>query len=277
VKWRRLPRGGRIEDRRRAGGLGGGIPIGVGGGGLGLVLLLAFILLSGGLPGGGGDGGGPLDAFPQAENAAPAPDPNDTLAEFTKRVYSDVERTWVDLFQRADREYRQSTLVLFTQGTESGCGGASASVGPHYCPTDERVYLDLSFFRELGDRFGARGDFAQAYVIAHEVGHHVQNVLDVMDRVENREDSIRLELQADCLAGVWAYTAERRGLLDPGDVQEGLDAAAAVGDDRIQQKTSGRIDPESWTHGSSEQRMKWFTRGMRDGDPAACDTFSGEL
>jgi uncharacterized protein len=277
VKWKRLPGGGRIEDRRRAGGLGGGIPIGVGGGGLGLVLLLAFILLSGGLPGGGDGGGGPLDAFPQAENASPAPDPNDTLGDFTKRVYSDVERTWVDLFQRADREYRQSTLVLFTQGTQSACGGASAAVGPHYCPTDERVYIDLSFFRELSDRFGAKGDFAQAYVIAHEVGHHVQNVLNVMDRVENREDSIRLELQADCLAGVWGYTAEQRGLLDPGDVQEGLDAAAAVGDDRIQQKTSGRIDPEAWTHGSSEQRMKWFTRGMRDGDPAACDTFSGEL
>ena len=150
-------------------------------------------------------------------------------------------------------------------------------MGPHYCPGDERVYLDLSFFRELRDRLGASGDFAHAYVIAHEVGHHVQNVLGVMERVENREDSIRLELQADCLAGVWAYTAEQRQLLDPGDVQEGLNAAAAVGDDRIQQRTSGRVDPESWTHGSSEQRMKWFTRGMRDGDPGACDTFSGEL
>ena len=277
MKWKRLPGGGRVEDRRGAGGLGGGIPIGVGGGGLGLLVLLAFILLSGGLPGGGDGGGGPLDAFPQAENAAPAPDPNDPLADFSDRVYSDVERTWVDIFQRANREYRQSTLVLFTQGTQSACGGASAAVGPHYCPADEKVYLDLSFFRDLSNRFGAPGDFAQAYVIAHEVGHHVQNVLNLMERVENREDSIRLELQADCFAGVWAYTAEQRDLLHPGDVQEGLDAAAAVGDDRIQQKTSGRIDPESWTHGSSEMRMKWFTRGMRDGNPAACDTFSGEL
>jgi uncharacterized protein len=278
VKWKRLPRGGRVQDRRGAGGLGGGIPIGLGGGGIGVLVLLAFLLLSGGLPG-GGSSGGPLDAFPQAQNTSTvAQSPEEaTLADFSNRVYTDVEQTWVDLFQRADREYRQSTLVLFTQGTQSACGGASAAVGPHYCPTDERVYLDLSFFRELGDRFGAPGDFARAYVIAHEVGHHVQNVLDVMDRVENREDSIRLELQADCLAGVWAYTAEQRRLLDPGDVREGLDAAAAVGDDRIQQKTSGRIDPESWTHGSSEQRMKWFTRGMRDGDPAACDTFSGEL
>jgi predicted metalloprotease len=276
VKWKRLPGGGRIEDRRGAGGrIGGGIPIGVGGGGLGLVLLVVFVLLSGGLP--GGNEGGPLDALPQAENAAPAPDPDDTVGDFSKRVYSDVEQTWVDLFRRADRDYRQSTLVLFTQGTDSGCGGASAAVGPHYCPTDERVYIDLTFFRDLSDRFGAPGDFAQAYVIAHEVGHHVQNVLNLMERVENREDSIRLELQADCFAGVWGYTAEKRGLLDPGDVQEGLDAAAAVGDDRIQQKAGGRVDPESWTHGSSEQRMKWFTRGMRDGDPASCDTFSGEL
>jgi predicted metalloprotease len=277
VKWKRLPRGTRVQDRRGAGGLGGGIPIGVGGGGLGVLVLLAFILLSGGLPGGGDSSGGPLDAFPQAENTSPAPDPNDPLADFSNRVYTDVEQTWVDLFRRGDREYRPSTLVLFTQATQSACGGASAAVGPHYCPPDSTVYLDLSFFRDLSARFGAPGDFAQAYVIAHEVGHHVQNVLGVMERVENREDSIRLELQADCLAGVWAYTAEQRRLLDPGDVQEGLGAAAAVGDDRIQQKSGGRIDPESWTHGSSEQRMKWFTRGMRNGDPAACDTFSGEL
>ena len=277
MKWKRLPRGGRVQDRRGAGGLGGGIPIGVGGGGIGILLVLAFILLTGGLPGGGGGGGGPLDALPQAEQTGPAPNPNDPLADFANRVYTDVQSTWEDLFRRAEREYRPSTLVLFTQGTQSACGGASAAVGPHYCPADDTVYIDLSFFRDLGDRFGAPGDFAQAYVIAHEVGHHVQNVLKVMDRVENREDSIRLELQADCLAGVWAYTAEQRGLLDPGDVQEGLDAAAAVGDDRIQQKSGGRIDPESWTHGSSEQRMRWFTRGMRDGDPGACDTFSGEL
>jgi predicted metalloprotease len=278
VKWRRLPRGSRVQDRRGAGGLGGGIPIGLGGGGLGILVLLAFILLSGGLPGGGnGGGGGPLDAFPQAENASRAPNPDDPLEDFANRVYTDVEATWADLFRRGDRAYRQSTLAIFTQATTSSCGGASAAVGPHYCPADSTVYLDLAFFRDLSARFGAPGDFAQAYVIAHEVGHHVQNVLNVMDRVENREDSIRLELQADCLAGVWAFTAEQRGLLDPGDVQEGLDAAAAVGDDRIQQKTSGRIDPESWTHGSSEQRMRWFTRGMRDGDPGACDTFSGEL
>jgi predicted metalloprotease len=260
----------------------GGVPIGVGGGGIGLLILLAIVLLTGNIPGGGDGGtGSPFDPLPPAQSSSPAPedDPDATLAQFSKAVFSDVDRTWAGIFKRAGRgdEYRQPTLVLFTQGTTSACGGASAAVGPHYCPSDGKVYLDLSFFRELRDRFGASGDFAHAYVIAHEVGHHVQNVLNVMDRVENREDSIRLELQADCLAGVWGYTAEQRKLLEPGDVQEGLGAAAAVGDDRIQQRTQGRIDPESWTHGSAEQRMKWFTRGMNSGDPAACDTFSGEL
>ena len=253
--------------------------IGIGGGGIGILVLLLITLLTGNFPGTGDGSGSPFDPLPQAQpgSTITGDDPEATLVDRTSRIHSDVENMWADLFRRANREYRSSRLVVFREATQSGCGGASAQVGPHYCPPDERVYIDLSFFRDLHDRFGAPGDFAQAYVIAHEVAHHVQNVLDVMDRVENREDSIRLELQADCLAGVWGYTAEQRGLLDPGDVQEGLDAAAAVGDDRIQQKTSGRIDPESWTHGSSEQRMKWFTRGMNNGDPAACDTFSGEL
>jgi predicted metalloprotease len=257
---------------------GGGIPIGVGGGGIGVLVLLAILLLTGNLPGGGGNGGGPLD-LPQVQSPSGAPTTAEegSLADAVNRVHSDVEDMWTNLFERAGREYRSSTLVLFSQGTQGGCGFASSEVGPHYCPRDERVYIDLTFFRELKERFGAPGDFAQFYVIAHEVGHHVQNVLGINDRVENREDSIRLELQADCLAGVWAYTAEQRGLLDPGDVREALGAAAAVGDDRIQEKTTGRVDPESWTHGSAEQRMKWLTRGMRDGDPAACDTFSGEL
>jgi predicted metalloprotease len=270
------------EDRR--GSPMGGIPIGVGGGGIGVLLLILIALLTGNVPGGDGDGG-PLDPFPTVQSpAAPAPTTGEeaTLADFADRVHGDVERMWIDLFRRAGRDYQPSKQILFTQATESACGGAAtAEVGPHYCPADAHVYIDVSFFRELRERFGARGDptgdFAQAYVIAHEVGHHVQNVLGINDRVQNREDSVRLELQADCLAGVWGNTAERRQLLDPGDVEEGLSAAAAVGDDRIQQRTQGRIDPESFTHGTAEQRMKWFTRGMRDGDPAACDTFSGEL
>jgi predicted metalloprotease len=268
------------EDRR--GMRGGGIPIGVGGGGLGILLLILVAVLTGNVPGGDGTGGTPLDPFPSAETVATTAEfEQGSIEDFADRVHGDVERMWIGLFQRAGRDYRPSRLRIFTQSTGSACGGATAAVGPHYCPADEAVYIDTSFFQELRDRFGARGDptgdFAQAYVIAHEVGHHVQNVLDITDRVQNREDSIRLELQADCLAGVWGHTAEQRELLHPGDVEEGLGAAAAVGDDRIQQRTQGRIDPESWTHGSAEQRMRWFTRGMRDGDPGACDTFSGEL
>jgi predicted metalloprotease len=267
------------EDRR--GSPMGGIPIGVGGGGIGVILLIIIALLTGNVPGGGGDSG-PLDPFSTVQSPTGSSTIEEgSIEDFASRVHSDVEDMWTDLFQRAGRDYRNSTLVIFTQRTQSACGGATAAVGPHYCPADNRVYIDTSFFQELRDRFGARGDptgdFAQAYVIAHEVGHHVQNVLGINERVENREDSIRLELQADCFAGVWGHTAEQRELLDPRDVEEGLGAAAAVGDDRIQERTSGRIDPESWTHGSAEQRMRWFTRGMRDADPGACDTFSGEL
>jgi predicted metalloprotease len=268
------------EDRR--GSPMGGIPIGVGGGGIGVLLLILLAVLTGNVPGGGGGGGGPLDPFSTVQSPAGTQTIEEgSIADFSDRIHTDVEDMWAGLFQRAGREYRNSRLVLFTQATRSACGGATAAVGPHYCPPDNTVYIDTTFFQELRDRFGARGDptgdFAQAYVIAHEVAHHVQNVLGINDRVQNREDSIRLELQADCLAGVWGYTAEQRDLLDPRDVEEGLGAAAAVGDDRIQERTTGRIDPESWTHGSAEQRMRWFTRGMRDGDPGACDTFSGEL
>ena len=257
---------------------GGGIPIGVGGGGLALLLTILFVVLTGNVPG-GGSSGGPLDAFPtvQATGTNPVEDPDATLKDFSGRIFNDADRMWAQIFQQAGRDYSPARLVLFPRATDSACGGASSAVGPHYCPPDQTVYLDVSFFRELRDRFGASGDFAHAYVIAHEVGHHVQNELGIMNKVENREDGIRLELQADCLAGVWAYTAEKRGLLDAGDTREALDAAAAVGDDRIQQQTQGRVTPENWTHGSSEQRMKWFTRGMNKGDPAACDTFSGEI
>jgi uncharacterized protein len=261
----------------------GGVPIGVGGGGIGVIVLLLIVLLTGNFPG-TGDGGsaGPLDPFSTVQSpGATTTFEKGSVQDFTNRVHTDVEQMWIDLFQRANRQYHPSKLGVFTGSTQSACGGATAAVGPHYCPPDETVYIDVSFFQELRDRFGARGDptgdFAQAYVIAHEVGHHVQNVLGINDRVQNREDSIRLELQADCLAGVWGHTAEQRDLLDPGDVEEGLGAAAAVGDDRIQERTQGRIDPESFTHGTAEQRMRWFTRGMRDGDPGACDTFSGEL
>jgi predicted metalloprotease len=261
VKWRRGVGGDQIEDRRgMGGGLPGGIPIGVGGGGIGvIVLLLAILLLNGGnLPGGDGGGGSPV---------APS---SDDPAQFVAFVVDDVQDTWAQLFQERGRQYEPTKLVLFDQATVSGCGTASAATGPFYCPRDQKVYLDLGFFRELQSRFGAAGDFAEAYVIAHEFGHHVQNLLGVSART--REESIAVELQADCYAGVWGNHAQDENLLEPGDVEEGLNAAAAVGDDRIQKQTQGRVTPETWTHGSSQQRASAFRRGFDSGDPAACES-----
>lgn len=205
------------------------------------------------------------------------------LVEFVAFVLDDVQGTWRDRFARAGTPYRSTTLVLFSGTTATGCGHASSDSGPFYCPADGRVYLDLAFFRELEERFGAPGDFAQAYVIAHEVGHHVQNLLGVAQRVSDarRADpwrandlSVGLELQADCYAGIWARSTSSRGILEPGDLREGLTAAAAVGDDRIQAASTGTVDPETWTHGSAEQRTAWFGRGFEAGDPSACDTFA---
>jgi predicted metalloprotease len=292
VRWQRGRGAGQIEDRRgAAGGLG---RLGAGGGGIGLLVLLAYLLLGGGLPSGGGGGFGidpQLDPFPQA--SPPAGDggvlgarSDDDAKEFVAFVVDDVQTEWRELFSRAGRTYEPTTLVLFTSAVQTGCGGASSATGPFYCPLDRKVYVDLGFFRELERRFGAPGDFAQAYVIAHEFGHHVQTLLGVNEQVRREQQSdpgsanelsVRMELQADCLAGVWAHTAYRDRLLEEGDLEEGLNAAASVGDDRIQRQTSGRVDPESWTHGSSEQRVKWFRRGFDGGDPGACDTFSGDV
>ena len=277
MKWKRGAGRGDVEDMRGRGGVGGsGIPIGGVGGGAGLLLLILVVLLNGGLPGGGGSGGAPLDPFPtvaspQAETGEPQTTDNQT--EFVYFVTNDVQNTWEDIFKRAGEQYPRTTLRLFTDQVSTGCGVASSATGPFYCPPDSHVYLDMSFFRELKNHFGAAGDFAQAYVIAHEFGHHVQNALGINDRVKTREDGIKLELQADCLAGVWGHSAAQRKLLEPGDLEEGLGAAASVGDDRIQEKTQGRVDPESWTHGSAAERQKWFKVGFDRGDPAACDTF----
>jgi len=253
---------------------------------IGIVLALVFTVFTGG--GGGFDVGG----VPQLPGAQAAPgqaeelDTQADLRDFTVFVADDVQATWNEIFESAGRGYTPGGLVLFSGGTVSGCGPASSATGPFYCPADQKVYIDLSFYRELQNRFGAPGDFAQAYVIAHEVGHHVQAVLGTNGQVQqlSRENpdaanelSVRLELQADCYAGVWASSADARGLLEQGDIEEGLGAAAAVGDDRIQQQTQGRINPESWTHGSSEQRVEWFRRGFESGDPNSCDTFSGDL
>ncbi|MBA2299062.1 MAG: zinc metallopeptidase [Actinobacteria bacterium] len=295
MKWRRGTGAGQVEDfRGRGGGRGGlgGLPIGkAGGGGLGLIIALVVLFLSGGFPGGGGGGGG---GFPINLPAAPAgpgagggqPPASDDEAQFVQFVVADVQDTWKRIFAQANQTYEPTTLRLFSSGIQTGCGGASSEVGPFYCPADKRVYIDLGFFRELQSRFGAKGDFAQAYVIAHEFGHHVQNLLGVSTdvRQQQQEDpeganelSIKLELQADCLAGVWGHSADQEGLLEPGDVEEGLNAAAAVGDDRIQAKSGRGVNPESWTHGSSEQRMTWFQKGFEQGDPSACDTFKGDV
>ncbi|MCP9485441.1 MAG: zinc metallopeptidase [Gaiellaceae bacterium MAG52_C11] len=292
MKWRRGTGAGQVEDFRGRGGGGGlgGIPIGkAGGGGLGLIVVLVVLFLSGGFPGGGGGGSGfpiNLPSAPAGPGAGGEPPASDDGAQFVQFVVADVQATWKRIFAEANQTYEPTTLRLFTSGIETGCGGASSDVGPFYCPADKHVYIDLGFFRELQSRFGAKGDFAQAYVIAHEFGHHVQNVLGVSAdvRQQQQEDpeganelSIKLELQADCLAGVWGHSADKEGLLDPGDVEEGLNAAAAVGDDRIQQKSGRGVNPESWTHGSAEQRMEWFRKGFEQGDPSACDTFKGDV
>lgn len=273
------------------GGRGMGIPIGVGGGGVGLVVLIAIVVLNA-LSGGGGGGASidpRLDPFPQAAPATgtrQGPDPDATLKDFVGFVVDDVQKHWQQEFQRAAKTYQPTKLVLFTGGTTTGCGAASSATGPFYCPADLKVYLDLDFFRDLRSRFGAPGDFAQAYVIAHEFGHHVQKITGISDEVrsaqqrspdESNDLSVRLELQADCFAGVWGHTAYAQGQLEPGDIEEGLGAAAAVGDDRLQRAATGEIDRESWTHGSSEQRTKWFRKGFDTGDPNTCDAFSGDI
>jgi predicted metalloprotease len=220
----------------------------------------------------------------QGSGAAPPAGAQDELVDFVSVVLGDTEDTWNELFRESGRTYREPTLVLFTDVVQSGCGTAQSSMGPFYCPADSRVYIDLGFYRDLRDRFRAPGDFAQAYVIAHEVGHHVQHLMGISDKVHRAQQgmrpadanalSVRLELQADCLAGVWANRADRaRQILESGDVEEGLTAASAIGDDRLQRQAQGRVVPDSFTHGTSEQRVRWFRIGLEAGDPSACDTF----
>jgi hypothetical protein len=211
--------------------------------------------------------------------------PTDEMGRFVSVVLADTEQTWNTLFRQFGREYQEPRLVLFTGATPTACGTGQAAMGPFYCPLDQRVYIDLAFYQQLRDRFRAPGDFAQAYVIAHEVGHHVQNQLGIMEKMDAYRQrlsetqynalSVRLELQADCFAGVWAHHANNRQLLEAGDVDEAMNAAAAIGDDTIQRRTQGRIVPESFTHGTSEQRMRWFMTGMKTGQISACNTFEG--
>jgi predicted metalloprotease len=279
MRWGSARQSTNIEDRR--GLSGGGL---VGGGGIITILLVLMVSCL--------TGTNPLELLQQVEQTATVEDSaptggvpaDDPQARFVASVLGDTEDTWSQLFAREGREYEEPVLVLFDGSVRSTCGFASAAVGPFYCPTDHKVYLDLSFFRELDQRFGAPGDFAQAYVIAHEVGHHVQTLMGVSERVHRARQrsseeganalSVRMELQADCLAGVWGHHADRRQLLESGDVNEGLRAAAAIGDDRLQRQSQGYVVPESFTHGTSEQRAAWLTRGLQSGDPNACDTFN---
>ncbi|HEX6208610.1 MAG TPA: neutral zinc metallopeptidase [Actinomycetota bacterium] len=277
MRFKRRYRSRNVRDRRFATparpGISG-LPIGAAGGGIGGILVLLLILFLNGTLGGGGAEA--PEAPPQGQ------DPEAELVSFVSFVFDDAQSTWTDIFEESGRNYRPAEMVLFRDATDTACGFASSDVGPFYCPADERVYLDLGFFEELRDRFGAKGDFAQAYVISHEVAHHVQHLLGINERVQRlsqqnpsqrNELSIQQELQADCFAGVWGKSTRERGLLQEGDVQEGLGAAAAVGDDRIQREATGRVNPETWTHGSAEQRRTWFQRGFRTGDGEACDTF----
>jgi predicted metalloprotease len=229
-------------------------------------------------------GGGVPTATAPAARSNPASGPEeDREVRFVSFVLDDVQHTWQTLLTaQANRQYRHAKLVLFRDATESACGMAQTAIGPFYCPGDEKVYLDLGFFDELRTRFGAPGEFAQAYVIAHEIGHHVQKLLGIEQKVQHlREDnpaqanplSVDLELQADCFAGVWGKSTEQRNIIDESDIQEGLRAAASVGDDRLQKMATGRVSPETFTHGSSQQRMHWFQKGLSAGEISACDTF----
>ena len=274
---------GNVEDRRGMSRGGRGLV----GGGLGMIILVVVGMLFGidprvilGLAGTVQTVQNQV-APPKVEGAkGPL---SDEMGRFVSGVLADTEKTWNTLFQQLGRQYREPTLVLFTGATPTACGTGQAAMGPFYCPLDQKVYIDLAFYQQLRDRFKAPGDFAQAYVIAHEIGHHVQNQLGIMQKMDGFRQrmsesqynalSVRLELQADCLAGVWAHHAQNRNLLEAGDVEEAMRAAAAIGDDTIQRRTQGRVVPDSFTHGTSEQRMRWFMTGMKSGQISACNTF----
>jgi hypothetical protein len=285
MRWEGREQSGNIEDRRGMrvpGGRGAGF------GCIGILAVMVIAMLTGADPRqllgllGLVEQIAPQVQVQQPQVPAGPPAANDPQAQFIGVVLKDTENAWNTVFQKSGGRYQEPILVLFDGRVASACGLASAAVGPFYCPADGKVYLDTAFFRELDQRFGAPGDFAQAYVVAHEVGHHVQKLLGISDQVtalqqrarskeQANELSIRLELQADCFAGVYGHFNQQ--YLDQGDIEEGLRAAAAIGDDMIQKQSQGYVAPESWTHGSAEMRVRWFTQGLQGGDPATCDTF----
>lgn len=263
---------GNIIDRRGGGGFGFGRGPTIGCGGA--IILLVLSLITGRNFFTLFDDSAVQTEAPAGQSAPVQQTPEEEqMVQFVSFVLDDVQQTWARIFEREGIRYDDAQLVLFRDMTQSACGVGQAATGPFYCPADGRVYLDLSFFNELRRRFGAPGDFAQAYVIAHEIGHHVQNLIGTTRRVRTNEDSVRLELQADCYAGIWAHSTAQRDLLEQGDVEEGLAAAAAVGDDRIQEMSGRAVNPDSFTHGSSEQRVEWFRRGLETGQIRSCETF----
>jgi predicted metalloprotease len=282
VKWTPGGESGDIEDRRDEGGGGGfqfgGMHIGIGGAIVLAILSFVFRTNLFALLGNGGVATTSVSQPNPAQDSAEKP-----LVEYVSFVLDDVQKTWTDLLpQQTGTQYRHAKLVLFRDATESGCGNAQSATGPFYCPEDEKVYIDLGFFDELNRRFGAPGQFAQAYVLAHELGHHIQKLTGIEGKVHQLQEqnsrevnplSVKLELQADCFAGIWAHTTQQRGLLEKGDVESALGAASAVGDDRLQKMSTGHVSPESFTHGSSEQRMHWFNAGLSNGTITACNTF----
>lgn len=278
-----------LEDRRGSGG-GGGSRLGGGRMGLGTIaiaLVASYFLGINPLTVLNMLSGGGMPAIEQSAPAAHRPPADDQMARFVSKVLASTEDTWNEVFRANGRQYQEPKLVLFTGTTPTACGTGQSAMGPFYCPGDQKVYIDLAFYRDLKDRFKAPGEFAQAYVIAHEVGHHVQNLLGIADKVHQARQragkaeanalSVRMELQADCLAGVWGKrTDTMKGVLEPGDLEAALTAASAIGDDRLQQQAQGRIVPESFTHGSSDQRVRWFKKGFETGDMNQCNTFKAD-
>ena len=297
MRWEDFRSSDNVEDRRGSGGGGFQMPGGRGGLGIGTIIVVGLIgwalginpaILIGGLEAING-GGAPQQAAPAPQRGRPTAPPTDDLGRFAAAVLAQTEDVWTELFRAEGKTYQDPKLVLFSGSTRSACGGAQSAMGPFYCPLDQKVYLDLTFFQEMKNRFKAGGDFAQAYVIAHEVGHHVENLIGILPKVQQAQArassraeannlSVRVELMADCLAGVWAYHANARfRILEPGDVEQALNAASAIGDDTLQKRSQGYAVPDSFTHGTSQQRVNWFTRGLKTGSMQQCNTFSGAI
>ncbi|WP_234052626.1 MULTISPECIES: neutral zinc metallopeptidase [unclassified Xanthobacter] len=301
MRWEDYRSSDNVEDRRGQGGGGFQMPGGRGGLGIGTIIIVGLIgwalginpaVLIGGLEAINGMGGQQQQTLPQrqqGQQSASQGAPKDQLGRFAAAVLAQTEDVWTEIFRADGKAYQDPKLVLFSGATRSACGGAQAAMGPFYCPLDQKVYLDLSFFQEMKSRFNAPGDFAAAYVIAHEVGHHVENLVGILPKVQQAQAragsraeanalSVRVELMADCLAGVWAYHANARyRILEEGDVEEALNAASAIGDDKLQKRSQGYAVPDSFTHGTSRQRVSWFTRGLKSGSMQQCNTFNGPI